>query len=1053
MNQSTADLTATTVTRNQKSEPVSSACEPSVVQVIASEFKNPGAIFRGSPFWSWNTSLDKDQLFRQIDYFKEMGMGGFHIHVRTGLATEYLGAEFLSIVRACTEHAAQKGMLTRLYDEDRWPSGFAGGLVTSDPKLRAKYLLFTPYSYEELKESEANADYSSWAVAARNGKGMLLGRYEIVLRDGRLIQYRRLKEKEAPASGGTVWYAYLETMRTSDWYNGQAYADLLNPEAIRRFIEVTHEAYASEVGKYFGNAIPTIFADEPQLINKTCLSSSTELRDLVIPWTSDLLETYQKAYGENLEDTLPEIFWELPDSRVSRTRYHYHEHISERFVVAFADQVGQWCEKRGLALTGHVMEEPTLLSQTAALGEAMRSYRSFQIPGIDILCDKMQFNTAKQAQSAARQYGRAGVLSEIYGVTNWDFDFLGHKAGGDEQAALGVTLRVHHLSWVSMAGEAKRDYPASISYQSPWYREYKLIEDHFARLNIFLMRGKSKVRVGVIHPIESFWLCFGPLDQTALERNQRETCFAELTNWMLQGLVDFDFIAESLLPSLSPTQGGSLFRVGESAYEVVVVPNLRTIRSSTLERLDQFVADGGQVIFMGEIPSLIDAVPSSQPMALAARSQQIPFAKASLLRLLEKDRDLKIVLREGEATSFLYQLRTEGELAYLFICNTDRRNAYEGTSIRIRGKWKITECDTLKGEMRPVAGRIDGEWTELEWTLSAAGSLLLLLEPGTPARATKPLSVVREKKTFLISDLVPVTLSEPNVLVLDQTTWQLNDEPWNSSDEILRIDNKVRRKLGLPDRTGNISQPWADSKPNPILGRVSLRFIWESKIAVAHPQLAVEKPEDLEIQFDGAKISNTSIGWWVDEAIRLVALPSFAAGRHELTLTIPFNRKTDLEWCYLLGDFGVEVRGRYAQLIEPVRSLAFGDWTRQGLPFYAGNVTYHCEVNCRQPETMILSIPKFKAPLLTVSVDGTKKDAIAFPPYESALGKLMPGVHKLDITAFGNRINAFGTLHNANEFCTWHGPGEYRTRDEKWAYEYQLRLMGILSSPVLKFEL
>ena len=40
-------------------------------------------------------------------------------------------------------------------------------------------------------------------------------------------------------------------------------------------------------------------------------------------------------------------------------------------------------------LTGHMMEEPTLrLSQTAALGETMRSYRSFQLPGIDMLCDR-----------------------------------------------------------------------------------------------------------------------------------------------------------------------------------------------------------------------------------------------------------------------------------------------------------------------------------------------------------------------------------------------------------------------------------------------------------------------------------------------------------------------------------------------------------------------------------------------------------------------------------------------------------------------------------------
>ena len=108
-----------------------------------------------------------------------------------------------------------------------------------------------------------------------------------------------------------------------------------------------------------------------------------------------------------------------------------------------------------------------------------------------MLCDRQELNTAKQAQSAARQYGRSGVASELYGVTNWDFDFVGHKAQGDWQAALGVTVRVPHLTWVSMAGEAKRDYPASIGYQSPWYQRYALIEDHFARLNTVLTRGEA----------------------------------------------------------------------------------------------------------------------------------------------------------------------------------------------------------------------------------------------------------------------------------------------------------------------------------------------------------------------------------------------------------------------------------------------------------------------------------------------------------------------------------------------------------------------------------
>ena len=93
------------------------------------EFKNPSAEFRGAPFWAWNNRLNKEQLVKQVGYFREMGMGGYHIHCRTGLDTEYLGEEFMDCVKSCEEEGKKQGLFTYLYDEDRWPSGAAGGIA------------------------------------------------------------------------------------------------------------------------------------------------------------------------------------------------------------------------------------------------------------------------------------------------------------------------------------------------------------------------------------------------------------------------------------------------------------------------------------------------------------------------------------------------------------------------------------------------------------------------------------------------------------------------------------------------------------------------------------------------------------------------------------------------------------------------------------------------------------------------------------------------------------------------------------------------------------
>ena len=107
-------------------------------------FVDPTCEYRGTPFWAWNARLDAGELKRQIDVMKKMGLGGFHMHVRSGMATPYLSPEFMELIHTCVEKARDNQMLAWLYDEDRWPSGAAGGIVTRDKAYRSRYLLFTP---------------------------------------------------------------------------------------------------------------------------------------------------------------------------------------------------------------------------------------------------------------------------------------------------------------------------------------------------------------------------------------------------------------------------------------------------------------------------------------------------------------------------------------------------------------------------------------------------------------------------------------------------------------------------------------------------------------------------------------------------------------------------------------------------------------------------------------------------------------------------------------------------------------------------------------------
>ena len=107
---------------------------------LRADFANPGAEFRGAPFWAWNGELDPETCRRQIDLLHDAGIGGFFMHSRVGLRTPYLSNRWFECVDACVDEAKKLKMRAWLYDEDRWPSGAAGGLVTSNPRYRVRAL-------------------------------------------------------------------------------------------------------------------------------------------------------------------------------------------------------------------------------------------------------------------------------------------------------------------------------------------------------------------------------------------------------------------------------------------------------------------------------------------------------------------------------------------------------------------------------------------------------------------------------------------------------------------------------------------------------------------------------------------------------------------------------------------------------------------------------------------------------------------------------------------------------------------------------------------------
>ncbi len=1014
---------------------------------IVERFRNPGAPYRGKPFWAWNGRLEEGELRRQIRVMKEMGLGGFFMHSRVGLATPYLSEEWMHLTRACVDEAEKLGMEAWLYDEDRWPSGAAGGLVTRDERYRQRRMqlsLVSPGSFE-------------WEPS-------ILAAWSGVVAEDRVRNLRRIPERETPrdlpAESSILVFRVVQAP-PSPWYNGYTYLDTLSEEAVRKFIEVTHEAYRRELGGFFGGIVPGIFTDEPNH-GLTCHAwqvDQASTRSNEIPWTPNLPEFFRDKYGYDIVDHLPELFFDVDGIEVSRARYDYHDCKTTLFVQSFARQIGEWCERNGIALTGHVLEEPRPSTQTNVVGSAMRFYEFMQAPGIDVLTEgNREYDTAKQCASVARQTGRSWVLSETYGCTGWDFPFEGHKAVGDWQAALGINLRCQHLAWYTMAGQAKRDYPAAIDFHSPWWRHYPVVEDYFARIGVLMTRGEPVRRLLVVHPLESTWIRCRIDFRSKPDVRELDARLEKLRDALLAASIDFDYGDEEMMSRLASVDGSQdrpVFRLGKADYDCVLVPEVLTLRSSTLELLRRFREAGGPVIFVGEPPAFVDARPSERAREAAAACLRSPADPEQAAQVAASHaRVLSITRSDGSPFPHaLHQLRREGDTLYLFVVNTDRQSGYEGLTIEIAEGADAEEWDPSTGERWRADVSREGEKLAIRTSLPPSGSRLFVVLPRESGLDPKP--SLRERE---IVELGPgpwaVARDEPNVVVLDRPAWRIDDGTWRDPEEILRIDGAVRDHLGLQRRGGAMVQPWAreHSRTGPSC-TVGLRYGFRVETPPRGAVwLAMEQPGRAVITLNGKPVESDPQGSWVDDVIRKIPLPPLQTGDNTIEMTVRFDEDADLESVFLLGDFGVRLDGLRPVITAAPERLAPGDWVPQGLPFYSAGVTYTLPLEYSPVEDAraFLVLTSWKGAVARVRVNGVACGDIAWQPYEVDVTRaLKPGSNTVEIDLVSSRHNAFGPLHQAAPEPSWVGPENFTTTGERWQDEYQLRTCGLLEPPVL----
>lgn len=164
--------------------------------------------YRPLPFWSWNDRLEIEETRNQVRQMHEAGIGGFFMHARNGLQTEYMGEEWFENVGAAVMEAQENQMRAWAYDENGWPSGFGAGCVNN---------LGIEYQQKYLRMEE---DFVH-------------------------------KETAICRCGNHYFYYDVNPY----------YVDTLNPRVVAEFIRCAYEPYYER----YKNQIEGFFTDEPQI--------------------------------------------------------------------------------------------------------------------------------------------------------------------------------------------------------------------------------------------------------------------------------------------------------------------------------------------------------------------------------------------------------------------------------------------------------------------------------------------------------------------------------------------------------------------------------------------------------------------------------------------------------------------------------------------------------------------------------------------------------------------------------------------------------------------
>ncbi len=967
---------------------------------LKKELKDPSKEFRPAPLWVWNTKITYTDIDRMLKELKEQGFGGVFVHPRPGLITEYLSDDWFDLFEYSMKVGKKLGMNTWIYDENSYPSGFAGGHVPAE----------MPESYNQgqglvPQKTDIIPDNISDYFLCLKKEGEIF-----VDITSETDKYKNIKNE---------YYLYKKTYHgKSAWYGDYSYVDLLYPGVTQKFIDVTMPGYEKKAGKAFGREIKGVFTDEPNI------ASSGGMR-----WTPDLFDVFEKKWGYDLKNVLPLLGEEIGNWK--QVRHNYTETLTQMFIDRWAKPWFNYCEKKNLIWTGHYWEHGW--PDMSHGGDNMAMYAWHQMPGIDMLFN--QFNdkhpqaqfgnirAVKELRSAANQMGYVRTLSETYGGGGWDETFEDFKRLGDWEYVLGVNFLNQHLSHVTIVGARKYDYPPVFSSLSPWWSDYKIQNDYFARLSMLLSQGQQMNDILVLESTTTAWLYYSYIKGHPKTMDVGVK-FQDFVTKLEKSQVEYDLGSENIIKDQGKVKN-NLFVVGKSAYKKVVIPPMtENLDASTFKLLQQFVNAGGELILFS-IPTLVNGKESVELKDfLVKNSSRIKEYKEDQIEMaitqsLQSD---KIKINGIVGNDLYHHRRTYNDGELVFLVNTSMQESAKG-KISIAGK-TLLELDGMSGDIFKYPSKQEGEFVEAEFELPPAGSLILFSSPSeTDKYILRP--QMANRKIIEATSQLQIKRLQDNVLNVDFCNLLIDGNAIKNGngDKYLYT---VEACINLYKYFG-ISNPWNSAiqykqtiveKDTFQTGNVQVMygFIVTGNVDKSKIRLVAEQPDIWKAKINGQAVAADSQQKWLDERFGVYEIGKYVKnGVNVVELSVhPMSIYAEIAPVYILGDFTVEPAPKGWIISEPVNKMKPGSWKDQGQPFYSWDVAYSKIYNITDTSARYaLQLNKWNGTLAEVYVNDSKAGIIAYKPYNFDLSLFLKiGDNKIEVRVIGSLKNLLGPHYN-----------------------------------------